>query len=59
MSLRYPLVPVSCKHCRATKHLGAVRHQSGCPADSANAAFFRHPDLMDLDMHLAEFYPEA
>jgi hypothetical protein len=59
VSARYPLVPVPCNHCRATRHPGAVRHQPGCPADRDNLAFFGHPDLMELDLHLANFYPEV
>ena len=27
MTARYPLVPVPCKHCPATRRLGAVHHQ--------------------------------
>ncbi|GAA1270087.1 hypothetical protein GCM10009609_36460 [Pseudonocardia aurantiaca] len=57
MTARHALVPVQCKHCPATRRLCAVRHQPGCPADSANLAFFGHPDLMEFDLHLADFYP--
>jgi hypothetical protein len=58
VSVKYPLVPVPCRHCRASRRLGALHHQPGCPLDTANLAFFRHPDLMELDLHLAAYYPE-
>ncbi|NMH96965.1 hypothetical protein [Pseudonocardia acidicola] len=59
MSVRYPLVPVPCKHCRATRVSGELQHQPGCPVDHRNFAFFAHPDLMELDVLLASFYPEV
>lgn len=58
MSTRFPLVPVPCGHCRAMRLPGGVRHQPFCPADGDNQAFYSHPDLMDLEAHLAAFYPE-
>ena len=57
MSSQYPLVRVPCSHCRATDLFGDVTHQPGCPSDGGNAAFFAHPDLMDLEVHVAEYYP--
>jgi hypothetical protein len=59
MSARYPLVPVPCNHCRADRRSGVVHHRPGCPADLGNLAFFGQPDLMELDLHLATFYPES
>jgi hypothetical protein len=59
VSVQYPLVPVPCSHCRATRTAGDVRHQSHCPSDGGNRAFFSHPDLMDLESHITAFYPEA
>ena len=53
---QYPLVPVPCNHCRASRQHGTVLHQVGCPLDAASLAFFGHPDLMELDAHLAAFY---
>jgi hypothetical protein len=53
------LVPVPCSHCRATRTAGDVRHQSHCPSEGSNRAFFTHPDLMDLESHMTAFYPEA
>lgn len=58
MSMQYPLVPMLCGHCRATRLLGGVRHQPACPSDAGNLAFFTHPDLMDLEAHITSFYPE-
>lgn len=58
MSTRYPLVPVPCNHCRAVRRQNTVQHRPGCPADAPSLAFFGHPDLMELDLHLARFYPE-
>ena len=58
MSVRYPLVPVPCNHCRATLQLGTVLHGSDCPADAPSLEFFSHPDLIELDLHGAAFYPE-
>ena len=57
--MHYPLVPVPCGHCRATRAPSGVHHQSGCPAEDGNQVFFAHPDLMDLDAHVTAFYPEA
>ncbi|MHA6795509.1 hypothetical protein ACVGVM_18625 [Pseudonocardia bannensis] len=59
MTVRYPMVPVPCGHCRATRLAGEVHHQPRCPVDHRNYAFFAHPDLMELDLHLAAFYPES
>lgn len=59
MTARYPLVPVPCNHCRATRQAEAVLHRPTCPADGTNLAFFGHPDLIELDLHGAAFYPEA
>jgi hypothetical protein len=33
-------------------------HRPACPADGTNLAFFGHPDLMELDLHGAAFYPD-
>jgi hypothetical protein len=57
VTVRYPLVPVPCNHCRAVRENGAVHHRPGCPADRSSLAFFGHPDLMELDLHLVTFYP--
>jgi hypothetical protein len=58
VNVKYPLVPLPCRHCRASRRLGTVHHQPGCPMDTANLAFFGHPDLMELDLHLAAYYLE-
>jgi hypothetical protein len=41
------------------KHADAVRHQPGCPVDAPSLAFFGHPDLMELDLHLIRFYRDS
>lgn len=57
---QYPLVPVPCNHCRGTRQqYGIVAHQAHCPLDAASIVFFAHPDLMELDAHLAAFYSEG
>jgi hypothetical protein len=56
---QYPLVPVPCKHCRGTRQNGLVQHQADCPLDATGIKFFAHPDLMELDAHLAAFYSEG
>lgn len=58
MSVRYPLVPVLCGHCRAVRMSVGIVHEHTCPVDHRNYAFFAHPDLVDLDVHLTGFYPE-
>ena len=59
VSIRYPLVPVPCGHCRAIHLPEGMLHQSQCPSESGNLSFFGHPDLMDLEAHISAFYPEA
>lgn len=59
MSIRFPLVPVLCGHCRAVRMPTGVVHQPSCPVDHRNHAFYSHPDLIDLDAHLTAFYPEV
>jgi hypothetical protein len=49
---------VPCNHCRAIRQHGTVLHGPGCPADAGSVAFFSHPDLIELDLHGAAFYPE-
>ena len=56
---QYPLVPVPCNHCRGVRQNGLVVHRPGCPLEPTSVLFFAHPDLMELDAHLTDFYPEA
>jgi hypothetical protein len=56
---QYPLVPVPCNHCQGTRQHGLVRHEAHCPLDATSIIFFAHPDLMELDAHLAAFYSEG
>jgi hypothetical protein len=36
-----------------------IVHQTSCPVDHRNYAFFAHPDLIDLEAHLVAFYSEG
>lgn len=58
-----------CSYCDAVRpgRLAPVAHSTGCPTasitpvhlDRDERLFFRHPDLVELDLAAAAWWPEA
>jgi hypothetical protein len=58
----------TCSFCSAARHgrLAPVAHEADCPGsrpprrlDRDEALFWRHPDLVDLDLACAYWWPAA
>ena len=63
------MITNECQYCRSQRHwkLGNLQHERGCPAygrtmmrmTTAEIELFSHPDIVELDLALAAWYPES
>ena len=63
------MITNDCPYCRSQRHgrLAGVRHEQDCPASgrrlmrmsTAEIELFIHPDVVELDLEMSAWYPEA
>ena len=63
------MITNECQYCQSQRHwkFGGMQHEQGCPAfgrrlmrmTTHDIELFIHPDVIELDLEMSAWYPEA